>query len=119
MMIPRVSHVEWLVSDLERSVAFLHDLFGWHFEFYSTHYRLYQPEHGVAVGLLETEQPQPGGSPMVHVHVDDLDRVLKHAQRLGARVVTERTAVPGHGWYAQLTDHDGNQIGLFEAGASH
>ncbi len=110
--------MEWLVSDLERSVSFLHDLFGWHFEFYSTHYRLYQPEQGVAVGLLETEQPQPGCSPMVHVHVGNLDVLLRRAQALGAQVIVERTAVPGHGWYAQFTDHDGNRIGLFEAQAN-
>lgn len=115
-MTPRVSHVEWLVGDLERSVMFLESLFGWRFEHYSTHYRLYQPEQGVAVGLLETADRQPGISPMVHVQVADLDATLDRARRLGARVVAERTAVPGHGWYAQFEDRDGNRIGLFEAG---
>lgn len=114
-MTPRVSHVEWLVSDLERSVAFLENLFGWRFEHYSTHYRLYRPERGVAVGLLETADRQPGHSPMVHVKVADLDALLDRARALGARVVVERTGVPGHGWYAQLLDHDDNLIGLFEA----
>jgi uncharacterized protein len=115
-MTPYVSHIEWQVSDLERSVAFLEDLFGWRFERYSTHYRLYQPEQGVAVGLLETADRQLGLSPMVHIRVAGLDSMLDHARALGARVVVARTAVPGHGWYAQFEDHDGNLIGLFEAG---
>lgn len=113
-MTPHISHIEWLVSHLDRSTEFLHALFGWQFAVYSTHYRLYQPEQGVAVGLLETEHRRPGDSPMVHVQVADLDAVLRQAQTLGARVVAERTAVPGHGWYAQFEDHDGNRIGLFE-----
>jgi predicted enzyme related to lactoylglutathione lyase len=97
-------------------VAFLEELFGWRFERYSTHYRLYQPAQGVAVGLLETAERQPGLSPMVHVRVADLDATLDLARMLGALVVVERTAVPGHGWYAQFEDPDGNRIGLFEAG---
>lgn len=116
-MTPRVSHVEWRVADLERSAAFLEALFGWRFERYSTHYRLYQPEQGVAVGLLETADRQPGLSPMVHIQVTDLDATLDRARALGARVVVVRTAVPGHGWYAQFEDGDGNRIGLFEARA--
>lgn len=113
---PHVSHVEWRVADLARAVAFLEQLFGWRFERYSTHYSLYQPKQGVAVGLLETADRQPGLSPMVHIRVDDLDALLARARDLGARVVVERTAVPGHGWYAQFEDHDGNLIGLFESG---
>lgn len=115
-MTPRISHVEWLVSDLERGVNFYETLFGWRFETYSTHYRLYQPTQGVAVGLLETNQCQPGRSPMVHVQIDDLAACLALAQTLGGRVVTPPTAVPGHGHYAQLHDPDGNLLGLFEAG---
>ena len=115
-MTARVSHVEWRVADLGRSVAFLEDLFGWRFEVYSTHYRLYQPEQGVAVGLLETAERRPGLSPMVHIRVGALDPVVARARALGAPVVVERTAVPGHGWYAQFEDPDGNLIGVFEAG---
>lgn len=120
-MRPHVSHVEWRVGDLARAVAFLEALFDWRFERYSTHYSLYQPEQGVAVGLLETADRRPGPSPMfhspmVHIRVADLDAMLIRARDLGARVVVERTTVPGYGWYAQFEDHDGNLIGLFEAG---
>lgn len=114
-MTPRISHVEWLVSDLTRSVAFFESLFGWHFTVYSTHYRLYQPNQGVAVGLLETDQRRPGRSPMVHIQVRDLSASLERAQALEARIVTPPTNVPGHGRYAQLSDLDGNLFGLFEA----
>ncbi len=116
-MAPRVSHVEWRVSDLARSVAFFEGLFGWRFTTYSTHYRLYQPAAGVAVGLLESADCRPGGSPMVHVQVADLAASLRRAETLGAVTVTPPTAVPGHGRYAQVEDPDGNLLGLFEAGA--
>jgi len=112
---PHISHVEWLVTDLNRSVAFLEALFGWHFEFYSTHYRLYTPSQGTAVGLLEVEQVKPSSAVLVHVQIDQLEQFLETAQTLGASIVTPPTQVPGHGRYAQVTDPDGHLIGLFEA----
>lgn len=113
--IPFVSHVEWLVTDLSRSVQFLQDLFGWQFEYYSTHYRLYAPTSGIAVGLLEVKAVQPSQAVLIHVQVNDLAEFLAKAQQLGADIVTPTTVVPGHGRYAQVTDPDGHWIGLFEA----
>ena len=112
---PSISHVEWLVTDLARSVAFLEGLFGWRFEVYSTHYRLYTPIQGTAVGLLEVRQVQPSHTTLVHVQIENLEQSLRTAQGLGASVATPPTMVPGHGRYAQVTDPDGHLIGLFQA----
>lgn len=117
MAVPFVSHVEWLVTDLDRSVAFFSALFSWTFEVYSTHYRVYMPKQGsgVVVGLMEVAEVKPSNSPMVHIQVDAIAAYLQRATELGAEISTPRTEVPGHGWYAQLLDPDGNIIGLFEA----
>lgn len=114
-VIPSISHVEWLVTDLTRSVAFLQGLFGWEFTVYSRHYRLYTPAQGTAVGLLEVAQVVPSQATLVHVQVQNLAQSLQTAVTLGAKIATPPTVVPGHGRYAQVTDPDGNLIGLFEA----
>ena len=118
LILPTISHVEWLVTDLTRSVAFLEGLFGWRFETYSTHYRLYTPKQGTAVGLLEVGHVQSSHTTLVHVQIENLEQALEIAQKLGASIATPPTAVPGHGRYAQVTDPDGHWIGLFQADPS-
>lgn len=115
MATPFVSHVEWTVTDLDRAAAFLEGLFGWRFQVFSRHYRLYTPAQGVCVGLMAAAEVRPGRSPMVHVQVADLDAALARAGALGGRVLTGRTEIPDYGWYAQVLDPDGNIVGLFQA----
>ncbi len=116
-MVPRVSHVEWLVTDLERAEAFLGALFGWRFEPFGSRYRLYTPPGGTCVGLMQVARATPAGSPLVHVEVEDIDDALARGEALGAPLLTPRTEIPGYGWYAQLGDPDGNMVGLFQAAA--
>jgi len=115
MNAPSVSHVEWRVTDLARSEAFLQQLFGWQFVAFSRHYRLYTPPAGTCVGLMESTTVQPTTATLVHVQVDDIAAYLKRARQLGAPVVTESTPIPAYGWYAQVLDPDGNVVGLFQA----
>jgi uncharacterized protein len=53
-------------------------------------------------------------SPTQYYTVDDIDVYLKRAVRLGARVVTPKTPVPGVGWFAALVDVIGSPFGLWE-----
>lgn len=115
MGLPHVSHVEWCVTDLARSEAFLTGLFGWRFAIHSRHYRLYVPPQGTCVGLLEVAKVRPCRSTLIHIQVDNVDAYLAHACQLGGSVDTPRTEIPGHGWYAQVLDPDGNVVGLFQA----
>ncbi|NJN45515.1 MAG: VOC family protein [Candidatus Competibacteraceae bacterium] len=114
MAVPTVSHIEWFVTDLDRSVAFLTDLFGWQFVVFSEHYRLYTPESGPRVGLMEVAVGNPCEATLPYVTVDDIELYLQRAEQLGGRVVTGRSEIRNYGWYAQIADPDGNRIGLFQ-----
>lgn len=114
-MIPHVSHVEWHVSDVDRSATFFSELFGWRFERFSRHYRLYAPANGVRVGLMEVSEVPRCEAAQAHVQVGNIDTCLKRAGRLGGREVTPRTEIPDYGWYAHIADPDGNLVGLFQA----
>ncbi|MEE4378892.1 MAG: VOC family protein [Candidatus Competibacteraceae bacterium] len=115
MTVPTISHIEWFVIDLNRSVAFLNGLFGWQFEVFSEHYRLYTPESGPRVGLMEVAAIKPCEATFGYVTVDDIERYLQRAEQLGGCVVTGRSEIPNYGWYAQIADPDGNRVGLFQA----
>jgi predicted enzyme related to lactoylglutathione lyase len=116
--VPVVSHIEWIVTDLDCSVAFLTDLFGWQFTVFSEHYRLYTPESGPRVGLMEVAAGEPCDANLAYVTVDDIERYLQRAEQLGGRIVTGRSEIPNYGWYAQVADPDGNRIGLFQVWTS-
>jgi predicted enzyme related to lactoylglutathione lyase len=113
---PHVSHVEWYVTDLARTEAFLSSLFGWDFEPYSRHYRLYTPpEGGTCVGLMDVKDARPCRSTLVHVQVNDIETYLRRAAELGGRIDSHKTEIPHYGWYAHVLDPDGNVVGLFQA----
>lgn len=113
--LPHISHVEWLVTDLARSCTFLEGLFGWDFQPYSRHYRLYTPEQGYpCVGLMEVPQVTPCETTLVHIQISNLDDYLQRGQDLGARIALEPKVLAGYGRYAQLFDPDGHRIGLFQ-----
>lgn len=114
-MTPRVSHIEWFVTDLARSEAFLSGLFGWQFAAFSTHYRLYTPaDGGTCVGLMQVATVQAGEYALAHIEVDDLELYLARAAALGAVLKTAPTLIPGYGRYAQVLDPDGHAVGLFD-----
>lgn len=113
--LPWISHVEWCVTDLDRSQTFLEQLFGWHFEPYSTHFRLCDPGQGPMIGLLQVERLQPVKDVLLHICVEDLHQAIERAQQLGAALHTPPTEAVGHGRYAHVLDPDAHVIGLFES----
>ena len=106
--------MEWYVTDLERSAGFYSELFGWRFESFSRHYRLYTPANGVCVGLMEVSVVPRCEAALVHVQVDDIDALIFRARGLGGLEATPKTEIQDYGWYAHITDPDGNLVGLFQ-----
>ena len=53
-----------------------------------------------------------------YANVESVDDYVKKATSLGARVVMGKMAVPGMGWFAQLSDPEGNVFGLWQTDPS-
>jgi len=60
------------------------------------------------------QRPKEAPHPVIYVGVSSVDQALKKAQAAGGKVVTPKTAIPGMGAYARVTDTEGNVLGLFE-----
>lgn len=114
---PLVSHVEWGATDTTRTREFLTALFGWSFRRIGRRYWLHEPADPAAarVGIMPLDSVQPTASTLVHVSVPSIEAAIERACRLGATVAVAKTLVSDYGWYAQVTDPDGNLVGLFEA----
>jgi predicted enzyme related to lactoylglutathione lyase len=109
-----ICHVEWSSTDLERTKAFLSGLFDWEFKPWGKEYLMFKPPEGVGGGIMKVDSVQPGRSPAVYIEVEEIEPYLEKAKELGGGVADPKTEVPGAGWYAHVTDHDGNIWGLFQ-----
>ncbi|HVX97451.1 MAG TPA: VOC family protein [Polyangia bacterium] len=122
-----VSHFEIYADDPDALVRFYSALFDWKIELPMgpDDYRLVRtvdtdPTNGrprevggINGGILK--RSQKNGPRVIHyITVDELDGAVDKAQSLGARLEKKRTAVPRMGWYALLTDPQGNPFALWQ-----
>jgi predicted enzyme related to lactoylglutathione lyase len=56
----------------------------------------------------------PGQTPVNYINVPKLDDFVTKAERLGAKILMAKQPVPGMGWFAQLTDTEGNVFAIWE-----
>jgi predicted enzyme related to lactoylglutathione lyase len=110
-----IDYVEWYVTDLNRAKRFYGDLFDWRFEKYSEEYLIFHPKEGISGGIMKTKEVKAGQSPVVYVAVDEIEPYLKKVEKLGGGVAVPKTEIPNSGWFAWITDPDGNIVGIFEA----
>jgi len=109
-----INHVQWSVTDMERAKAFYGGLFGWSFETWGDNYTTFKPPEGLEGGLMKVDQVKPGQSPYIYIEVEELEPYLERARELGGGVDVPKTEIPQIGWFAHLTDPDGNIVGLFQ-----
>lgn len=109
-----VCHIEWSSTDLERTKAFLSGLFGWEFKVWDDEYLLFDPPEGPAGGIMKVDKVAPGKSPYIYIEVDEIEPYLEKAKELGGGIDVPKKEIAEIGWYAHLTDPDGNIVGLFQ-----
>jgi predicted enzyme related to lactoylglutathione lyase len=56
----------------------------------------------------------PNQPPVNYISVESVDDFVRKAERLGAKVLMGKSPVPGMGWFAQLTDTEGNLFAIWE-----
>ncbi|MFQ5884687.1 MAG: VOC family protein [Thermoplasmata archaeon] len=109
-----ICHIEWSSTNLERTQDFLSNLFGWKFQPFGEDYLLFSPPSGVGGGIMKVDEVSPGESPLVYVDVDEIEPYLERAKELGGEVAVEKTPVPKVGWFAHVSDPDGNIVGIVQ-----
>ena len=67
---------------------------------------------GESVKLRRPDTPTTNGF-VPYILSEDIEATLAKAAELGATIVTEKSQIPGIGYYALFDDPDGNLIGLF------
>jgi predicted enzyme related to lactoylglutathione lyase len=108
-----ITHVELGTPNRAKAKEFYGGLFDWKFEEYpEMNYTLFQASESSGGGFMD--RPDGPAHWVPYVTVDDLDAYTSKAKSLGAKVLRDRTEVPGMGWYAVLQDPTGGTFGLWQ-----
>ncbi len=116
-----ISYFEIQASDVQASLAFYRDIFGWRFvreELVPIEYYRIE-DAGINGGLLKRPAktpPQEFGTNAFtcSVMVESFDETAKQIIEKGGTVAMPKFAVPGVCWQGYFLDVDNNTFGLFQ-----
>jgi len=119
-----IFHFEIPAYDIERMRKFYTQLLGWKFTKVQGPMEYWDIE---TVPVDEKGMPvRPGinGSmikkvarehkPVNYIYVDSVDECCRKIEELGGHVIDPKKELPGVGWWALLSDPEGNEFGIFE-----
>lgn len=123
----RVQHFLIPVEDMDRARKFYQQLFSWDItstrEMHSTYKRAETVDEdkprdpddlsGINGGLFPKGEYGMNDVVIV-VDVDSINPILDKVSEAGCRVVLPKTSVSEHGYFAGMTDSEGNVVGLWE-----
>ena len=118
MLMARLVHFEMNVKDVQKTISFYEEVFGWRFQKWDgpLDYWLImtgdEDEPGIDGGLGYEEE----GFPKVvnTIDVDDIDDIIKKVEYKGGEIVRPKHAVPGVGWLAYFKDSEGVMSGIMQ-----
>ena len=122
----KVVHFEIPADNPERAQKFYRELFGWKIEAapgdmpywmvstVAVDEKTRMPREAGAINGGLMQRQQKGEAPVIVVNVANLDIHLKKAQKAGAKVAMPKMQVGDMGWYARITDTEGNVIGIWQ-----
>lgn len=119
-----IVHFEIPVDNIDRAKKF-YSIFGWHLQdMPEMDYVMvtttpvgenHMPKNPGAInGGMMKRTPQVKG-PVFAINVNSVDDYVKKVEKAGGKAVTPKTPVGDFGFYAYMTDTEGNVIGLWES----
>lgn len=111
--------VEIHVRDLQRSLKFYEDVFGWQpvpAEIHNYVVLKVPDSSAYGISLIPDAKRAPGGDGIVlYFSCEDPDACLERATKAGGRVRFRNQRLPGYGRLDQFEDPDGQRFGLFSS----
>jgi predicted enzyme related to lactoylglutathione lyase len=111
-------HIELNTTDPEKAKSFYSKLFDWTLEDMDMgpggNYTMIRPGDGPGGGMLKHPDPSSPSAWLTYVGVADVNAATAKAKSLGAKVMKDKTEVPGMGWFSIITDPTGAALALWE-----
>ena len=108
-------HLEIPAGDTAKAREFYSSLFGWQwqaFEGSPSEYHMTQFSETTG-GAIYAPEPADKRGTRVYFDVDDINAGTARVKELGGES-DDPMPVPGMGWFAQCTDTEGNEFGLWQ-----
>ncbi len=125
---PTIVHFEIPSDNLERTKKFYSEMFGWKMEkMQGTGQIEYwtfstssndrgssndKEQRTISGGMMERQMPQE--PIMIYIGVDSVTAYSNKVERLGDKLIKQKTEVLGYGWFAICTDTENNGFALWE-----
>ena len=123
----KVVHFEIPADDLERAKKF-YSIFDWKLQDWpmadgsiyvgastvETDESTYQPKEPGAINGGIVLRDQYSRTPSVTINVPSIDEYMEKAKAAGGNVVKSKELIDGMGYYAYISDTEGNVLGLWE-----
>ena len=110
----RIDYVEIAATDIDKTRAFLEQLFGWQFQEWGPDYFSFN-DGRLDGGLRRAEEPLPAGGVLLVFYSQDLERDYERVKELGATISQEIFEFPG-GRRFHFTDPDGHELAIWSDG---
>ena len=115
MFNPKMIHFEIPADDVQRAVNFYSALFGWKIE----------PVEGMDYWMVDSGEKEtiqgglmkrqhPSQQILDYIGVSSVSEYAEKAAALGAKILVQKTPVPGIGYFVICMDTENNVFGLFE-----
>ena len=111
-------YMELTTSNLPGAKDFYSKMFDWQLEEFAgagQPYFMVNTGSEPAGGMMGLPMPQVPTTWCVYILVDDLDSAVAKLEKLGGKVLKERTEVPEYGWFVIASDPQGAFFGLWQA----
>ena len=110
-----IVHVEIPAANVEGTGKFYQELFGWKIQHVpEMNYTMWEAGDGDEYGgFPEVSAENPAGQVLVYIDSDDIEADLKKVEKLGGKVLHQKTEIPGMGWFGVFKDPTGNVLGLY------
>ena len=110
-----IIHVEIPAANVESAGKFYQDLFGWKIQpMPEMNYSMWEAGNGDEYGgFPQVSDDNPAGQVLVYIASDDIEADLKKVEKLGGKVLHQKTEIPGMGWFGVFQDPTGNTLGLY------
>jgi len=112
-----ICHLEIPAPDLAKAKAFYTEVFGWETSEppgMEGHYLMFKDHQGIGGGFDPSIEPTDQGANIV-LWVEDIEATLKRINDAGGATITEKSAIPGHGFFANFRDPNGNRLGIYSS----
>lgn len=109
-----VVHVEIPAASVKSAAEFYQELFGWKMQHVPEFdYTMWEDGSGFGGGFNAVSDEYPVGRVLVYIDSDDIEADLKKVEKLGGKVLTQKTEIPGTGWFGIFQDPTGNMLALY------